>query len=148
LQRRYRNQHSSIVAARDFHLSENDWNDFVTFISDKDYDYTTKSEKSLDELKKNSEEEKYLDALKSGIDELKQKLAHDKKEDVDKNRTEISDIIEQEIVSRYYFQTGKIEASFKNDIEIQKALEVLVNPSTVSTILNGTFKASNEDLKK
>ena len=144
----YRNRHSSIVAARDFHLSESDWNDFTAFIADKDYDYTTKSEKSLEELKKNSEDEKYLDALRSGIDELKQKLAHDKKEDVEKNRAEISGIIEQEIVSRYYFQTGKIEASFKDDLEIQKALEVLANPSTVSTILNGTFKASSEPLKK
>jgi carboxyl-terminal processing protease len=144
----YRNQHSSIAAARDFHLSENDWNDFVNFIADKDYDYTTKSEKSLDELKKNSEEEKYLDALKAGIDELKLKLAHDKKEDVDKNRAEISNFIEQEIISRYYFQSGKIEASFNDDLEIQKALEVLGNTSTVSTILNGTFKASSEPLKK
>ena len=144
----YRNQHASIAAARDFHLSESDWTDFINFISDKDYDYTTKSEKSLEDLKKNSEEEKYLEALKSGIEDLKLKLAHDKKEDVDKNREEISNIIEQEIVSRYYLQSGKIEASFQEDAEIQKALEVLANPSTVSTILNGTFKASSEPMKK
>jgi len=144
----YRNNHSSIVAARDFYLSENDWKEFVTFIDGKDYDYTTKSEKSLEELKKNSEEEKYLDALRTSIDELKLKLAHDKTEDVDKNREEISNIIEQEIVSRYYFQSGKIEASFHDDMEIQKALEVLGNTSMHSTILNGTFKASSEPLKK
>ena len=75
-------------------------------------------------------------------------IEHDKQEDVEKNREEISKIIEQEIVSRYYFQSGKIEASFQNDLEIQKALEVLEKPSVVSDILNGTFKASNETLKK
>jgi carboxyl-terminal processing protease len=144
----YRNNHPSISSARDFHLSENDWNDFISFLADKDYDYTTKSEKSLDELKKNSEEEKYLDALKSGIEELKSKLAHDKKEDVDKNRVEISNLIGQEIVSRYYFQAGKIEASFNDDAEVQKALEVLENPSMRTTILDGTFKASTEPVKK
>jgi carboxyl-terminal processing protease len=144
----YRNQHPAITAAKVFHLSENDWNDFISFIADKDYDYTTKSEKSLEELKKNSEDEKYLEALKSGIEELKLKLAHDKKEDVDKNKEEISNVIEQEIVSRYYFQSGKIEASFHHDDDLQKALEILGNPSTVSTILNGTFKASSEPLKK
>ena len=144
----YRNNHPSIAVAGDFHLSENDWSNFTSFIADKDYDYTTKSEKSLDELKKNSEEEKYLDALKAGIDELKLKLAHDKKEDVDKNRKEITSLIEQEIVSRYYFQAGKIEASFNDDVEVQKAKEVLENPSMLSTILNGTFKASTEPVKK
>ena len=79
---------------------------------------------------------------------MKLKLAHDKNEDVDRNREEISNILEQEIVSRYYFQTGKIEASFHDDMEIQKALEVLGNPSMHSTILNGTFKASSEPVKK
>jgi len=144
----YRNDHPSIAPAANFSLSENDWNDFNNYIADKDYDYVTKSEKSLDDLKKNSEEEKYIDALKNDIDGLKQKLAHNKKEDVEKNRQEISNIIEQEIVSRYYFQAGKIEASFHRDPEVLKAMEVLGNPSLVSNILNGTFKASGEELKK
>lgn len=144
----YRNEHESIVPARDFKLSESDWNDFVTYIADKDYDYTTKSEKSLDELKKNSEEEKYLDELKNDIEGLKLKLAHNKKDDIQKNRQEISGFIEQEIVTRYYYQAGKIEASFDNDKEVQKAIEVLGNPGMHSGILNGTFKASIEEIKK
>ncbi|CAN5582589.1 S41 family peptidase [soil metagenome] len=144
----YRNDHPTIAPAADFALNENDWNDFMNYIADKEYDYTTKSEKSLDELKKNSEDEKYFDALKNDIDGLKQKLSHNKKEDVDKNREEISGIITQEIVSRYYFQAGKIEASFHRDPEIQKAIEVLGNPTIHANILNGTYKASGEELKK
>ncbi|MEO8086257.1 MAG: S41 family peptidase [Bacteroidota bacterium] len=144
----YRNDHPTIAPAADFALNENDWNDFVNYIADKEYDYTTKSEKSLDELKKNSEDEKYFDALKNDIDGLKLKLAHNKKEDVDKNREEISGIIVQEIVSRYYFQAGKIEASFHRDPEIQKAIEVLGNSTIVASILNGTFKASGEEPQK
>lgn len=144
----YRNGHPSLVPPAEFTLTDNDWNDFVNYISDKDYDYTTKSEKSLDDLKKNAEEEKYFDALKTGIDGLKQKLAHNKKEDVDKNRDEITNLLVQEIVSRYYYQAGKIQASFARDTEVQKAVEVLSNSSMYSTLLNGTFKASNEEMKK
>ena len=144
----YRNTHPVIASAREFKLAESDWNEFVNYISDKEYDYTTKSEKSLEELKKNSEEEKYSDALLGDIEILKKKLAHNKKEDVDKNREEISRILEQEIVSRYYFLAGKIEASFDHDEEVQKALEVLGGNNVYSTILNGTFKASSEELKK
>jgi len=144
----YRNVHPSIAPAKDFKLSDTDWNDFLHYIADKDYDYTTKSEKSLDELKKNSTDEKYFDALKNDIEGLKQKLAHNKNEDVEKNRDEISNMIEMEIVSRYYFQAGKIEASFGHDQEVQKAIDVLGNSSMSTTILNGTFKASSEELKK
>ena len=139
---------SSIPPANSFRLSDDDWNDFVNFIADKEYDYTTKSEKSLEELKKNSEEEKYIDDLKNDIEGLKQKLAHNKKEDVQKNRQEISGFIEQEIASRYYFQAGKIEASFDNDEEVQKAIEVLGNPTMCSGILDGSWKISNGDMKK
>ncbi len=144
----YRNEHPSIVPAGDFKLNDIDWNQFVAYIADKDYDYTTKSEKSLDELKKNSEEEKYLEELKNDIDGLKLKLAHNKKEDVEKNRQEISGFIVQEIVSRYYYQAGKIEASFDNDRDVQKAIDVLSNPTMHANILNGTFKASIEEIKK
>ena len=144
----YRNEHPSIAPARDFKFTDNDWKEFLAYIADKDYDYTTKSEKSLDELKKNSEDEKYIDDLKADIEDLKQKLAHNKKEDVEKNREEITGILEQEIASRYYFQSGKIEASFSHDPEIQKAIDVLSNQALQSTILNGTFKASSEELKK
>jgi carboxyl-terminal processing protease len=138
----YRNQHSSIIAAKDFKISDQDWTDFLSFIADKEYDYTTKSEKSLDELKKNSEDEKYFEGLKTEYDALKNKLSHNKREDVTKNREEICEILQQEIASRYYYQVGKIEASFSCDQEIKKAIEVLANATLYSSILDGTYKAS------
>lgn len=127
----------------------------MAFITDKDYDYTTKSEKTLDELKKNSEDEKYFEGLKNEYDALKNKLSHNKKEDVSRNKEEICNMIQQEIASRYYYQVGKIESSFSNDQEIKKAIEVLNNSALYTSILNGTYKpvfssgeASNTDLKK
>ena len=151
----YRVQHPTIASARDFRLSEEDWNNFLSFIGDKDYDYSTKSEKTLDELKKNSEDEKYFEGLKNEYDALKNKLSHNKKEDVSRNKEEICDILQQEIATRYYYQVGKIEASFNRDQEIKKAIEVLNNPTMYASILNGTYKASvttgeanAKDLKK
>jgi carboxyl-terminal processing protease len=151
----YRVQHATIPPAKDFRLSEEDWNSFMTFISDKDYDYTTKSEKALDNLKKDSEDEKYFEGLKNEYDALKNKLSHNKKEDVTRNKDEICDIIQQEIASRYYYQLGKIEASFSHDREIKKAIDVLNNPILYTSILNGSYKAnlssgeaSNKDVQK
>ena len=144
----YRTIHSSIAAAKDFHLSEKDFNDFKEFIADKDYDYTTKSEKTMDDLKKNSEDEKYFNDVKPEFEALKAKLTHNKKDDIEKNKEEIRQLLEEEIASRYYFQNGRIEAAFDRDNEVKKAVEVLSNPTMYSGILNGTFKASNEVLTK
>jgi len=144
----YRVVHPTIASAKDFKLSEADFTEFENWLSDKEYDYTTKSERSLDELKKNSEDEKYYTALKSDIESLKARLMHNKKEDILKNRNEIVQLLEDEIVSRYEFQSGRIEASFDHDVEVSKAVEILTHPATYSAILNGQYKASNEKIKE
>jgi carboxyl-terminal processing protease len=141
----YKTKHPSIPPVKDFKLSDADFNDFVAFISDKDYDYTTKSEKALEELKTTSENEKYFDALKNEFEALKTKMIHDKKEDIQKNKTEIMQLLTEEIVARYYYQTGRAEAAAGYDKEIRKAVEVLDNSSLYASVLNGSFK---EETKK
>lgn len=145
---RYRTAHATIASAKDFHLSEKDFSDFKEYIADKEYDYTTKSEKTIEDLKKNTEDEKYFSDVKTEYEALRVKLMHNKKDDVEKNKHEIIQLLEEEIASRYYFQNGRIEAAFDRDTEIKKAVEVLNNSSMYSGILNGTFKASNETLTK
>src|SRR5204862_7151042 len=105
----YRNTHASIPPTRDFKLSEEDWEKFVQYISDKDYEYTTETEKELAQMKKKAEDEKYFDAIKSDYESLKKKLAHDKKADVDKSKAEIIEQIELEITRRYYYQKANVE---------------------------------------
>jgi len=56
---------------------------------------------------------------------LKEKVKHNKDQDLIKFKDDIISILEEEISSRYYFQKGIIEASFDNDPYIQKAVEVL-----------------------
>ena len=145
---RYHRTHATITEARQFKLTAAEFHDFEEYIADKEYDYTTLSEKSMEELKKNTEVEKYFNDVKPEFEALKTKLAHNKKEDVRKNKDEIIQLLEEEIVSRYYFQSGRVEASFEHDAEIQKAIEMLSNSSVYSSILNGTYKASNEEMKK
>ena len=147
---RYHVAHATIAPARKFHLTTKEFNDFLAFIADKEYDYTTKSEKAMDDLKKNTEDEKYFTDVKPEFEALKTKLAHNKKEDVQKNKEEITRLLEEEIVTRYYLQSGRTEASFDHDVDVKKAVEVLANATMYSSILNGTYKdkASNETLKK
>jgi carboxyl-terminal processing protease len=139
----YFSKHPKITST-DVQLTDADFADFQSFISTKDYDYTTKSEKSLDDLKANAEDEKYIDVLKSGIDSLKEKLKHNKLDDVAKNKGEIISLLEQEIASRYYYTAGRIRESLTHDDDLVKAIDILNDKIYYSGILSGTVKVDND----
>src|SRR6185436_20128698 len=92
----YRDKHPSIAPAKEFKLTDQDFNDFNAYIADKDYDYVTKSEKTMEDLKTTAENEKYFDAFKNEYEALKAKMAHNKKEDIVKNKTEIMQLLKEE----------------------------------------------------
>jgi len=132
----YRIKHASIAPAKSFRISEEEFNDFVNYISDKDYDYITKSEKALDDLKTTAEKEKYYNDIAPEFDALKKKMAHNKKDDLVKFKDEIKELLQDEIVSRYYFQNGRIEASFDYDPEVKKGIEALNDKAVFTSIMN------------
>jgi carboxyl-terminal processing protease len=132
----YRNQHASIAPARSFRITEKDFQDFTAWLAGKEYDYTTKSEKSLEELKETAVKEKYYDGMKDQFDLLKKSLMHDKQADLAKNKDEIMQLLQDEIASRYYYQKGRIEAAFDYDPEIIKAVEALKDKTVFTAIMN------------
>ncbi|HNR48967.1 MAG TPA: S41 family peptidase [Bacteroidia bacterium] len=140
----YRINHPTIAPPKEFHLSDAEYNDFVKWLSGKDYDYTTKSEKLLDDFKTASEKEKYFSSAEKEYDMLKKKVAHDKVADLQKFKDEIKEVLENEIVSRYYFQNGQIEVSFNDDVEIKKAIEALNNKAVYDSILTHSMASMRE----
>lgn len=134
----YAAEHPSIGPARDFKISEEDYNKFLAWLKDKDYDYVTKVEGNIDELIKNAKKEKYYDGVKDKIDALKNDLKHDKNQDIVKFKDEIKQALEHEIVSRYYLSKGNIEYSFNHDVDVKEALRLFANMDEYQKILKGT----------
>ncbi len=134
----YHQQHKSIAPAKDFQLTDQDFNDFVAFTKDKSYDYTTKTEEVINDLELYAGKENYLTSIQPEIDELKTKVKHDKEQDLQKNKDEIMKMLLPEIVSRYYYQNGRLESSLKNDTEIKKAIEILNDKSLYDTTLTAS----------
>jgi carboxyl-terminal processing protease len=134
----YSTEHKSIAPARDFRLSDAEYNDFISWLKNKDYDYTTKVETTIDELTKNAKKEKYYDGVKEKIEALKNEIKHDKEQDIIKFKDEIKQALESEVVSRYYLQRGTIEYSFNNDVDVKEALRLFANMDEYHKILNGT----------
>lgn len=131
----YRNQNPNIPNPKDFKITEEIWNSFLAFTKGKKYDYQTETEKALADLKKKAENEKYLAAINSEIENLNKKLNHDKDADISKHRKEIERLLEEEIIKRYYYQKGLFELGFSNDEEITEALKLFNNPQEYNKIL-------------
>ncbi len=131
----YRSKHDKITDAKSFALTDADYADFVTWVSKKDYEYSTTSEKLLDELKTAAEKEKYYDDIKSDYEALKKTMMHDKEHDLEKEKTQIKSVLEGEIVARYYLNTGRIVASFKSDTELKKAIDILGDEKKMNELL-------------
>jgi carboxyl-terminal processing protease len=136
----FRREHPVIPPADKFEITDSIFNAFVAFISGKNYDYKTKSEEALEDLRKNSEKENYFNAIKSEYDALKKQMENDKKSDLTKFRSQICELIKQEIVSRYYYQKGKIIASLETDKDITEAIKTLTDQSVYKSVLAGTYK--------
>ena len=64
----------------------------------------------------------------------------DKKSDLIKFKSQISELIKQEIVSRYYYQRGKIIASLGTDKDIAKAITTMTDQTLYKSVLAGTYK--------
>ena len=131
----YTVQKSNFSKAREFKITDAIYADFLGYIKDKDYDYTTESEKALEEFKAKAVKENYFEAIKADYESLKAKQKHDKEMDVQKHSDEIKSYMEQEIASRYYYQQGRTRASFRSDPELKEALSVLSDDNRYKQIL-------------
>ncbi len=140
---KYAFEHDKIGPAKEFEVSDKDYADFVKYLDGKDYDYNTKIESDLEALTENSKKEKYYDGIKEQIDQLKMKINHNKESDLQKFRPEIAEVLESEIISRYYLQKGTIEASFDNDEDIKEALKIFKDETKYRSLLSGA-QASNK----
>jgi len=133
----YRNTHDKLPAPDNFSLSDADYADFVKYLSGKDYSYSTQTERLVTDLKTVAEHEKQLGEIKNEYDALKTKLAISKKNDLIQHQAEIRQLLESELITRYYYEKGRIEDSFKFDKELAAAAQVIQNKPEVLAILKG-----------
>ena len=134
---RYRQAHATVAPARQFKLSDADYQDFVKWLADKTYDYSTEVEQKVNELEASARKEGYYESVQPQLAALKTRFSHNKDTDLMKFRQEIQPLLEQEIVQRYYFQKGVREWSFENDLEIRAGLGLLNDPARYKAILAG-----------
>ena len=132
---KFAHEHASIAPANEFKIDDATYNDFMKFVKDKSFSYTTESEKVLEDLKKCAEAEGYLESIKPQMESLEKQLKADKENDLLKNRKDIEELLRLEIVGRYYYQVGRIVASLQHDEDLNEAFNILLDKKRYESIL-------------
>jgi len=130
----------SIASPSKFQVSEEVYAEFKKFLVGKEYDYTTYTEKSVQDMEKYLTKEPYFNEVKEQLEQIKSKVNHSKENDLETHEKEIKKILGEEIVSRYYFQEGMIEASLQGDPVIDLAKQYFASPARMVKVLSGPSK--------
>lgn len=131
----FSSKNNSISKPEEFKLSDAQYEEFKAFALKDEFNYTTASEEALKKMKETAEKEGYFNEVKSEYDAMMAKVTPSKSRDLDKFKEEISQMLENEIVSRYYYQKGRTVNSFRYDNVLVKAKDVLGNSKEYNTIL-------------
>ena len=127
--------HETIDSVKNFKLADSDWTGFMSFIEGQEFDFETSSDKAIEKLEKSFKNDKYDELFKEDIAALHKKLDEKKKSDFKKYRGEITQLIEREIVTRYYYQKGKMEYSLQDDKDLEMALNIMAQPKLYKSLL-------------
>ena len=131
----YISKHPTIAPAAEFHLSDADWQTFRELVIKSGFTYDPVSKKQLAELVKTAKFEGYYDDAKTAFDELEKKLNHDVAFALDRHEQVIRQIVEQEIIAAYYYQSGAIEAGLGYDKQLKEAIRLLKSPEEYKKLL-------------
>ena len=135
----YRVKKATVADAKTFKLSESDYIEFTNYVLEQEFEYTTASSEYMKRLKEVAEGEGYYEESKVDFDELLEFYKPSKERDLTKFKSEITELLEDEIIGRYYFQTGRIQHALLDDSYILEAIKILNDSERYNQIL-GTQK--------
>ena len=122
----YIGKHPTIAPATDFHLTDADYDEFKQRVIKAGFNYDQVSKKQYDELVRIAKFEGYYDEAQAEFEALKAKIDHhDIARELDRRRDEIQQLLEQDIVSAYYYQSGQMQVGLRNDKTLREAERIL-----------------------
>lgn len=128
--------HPTIAPATEFRLTDAEWEDFKQKVVKSGFTYDPVSGKRFDDLVKIARFEGYYDDAREEFEALKAKLNHDVARDLEKSKDVIRQMIESDIISAYYYQSGTVEAALTHDKTVAAAVELLSDGKRYSSTLS------------
>ena len=131
----YAAKHPTLPTPSEFVMTDALFNEFKDYLKTRKFEYETATQTMLDKLVKTAQDEKYYDQISKQVEQLKNDLGHSIDRDLDAFKDEVSEILADQLMERYYMQEGVLEYHIRNDKHIAKALEVLSNEGEYQKIL-------------
>lgn len=128
-------KHPTIAPAGEFSLSDEDYADFVKLVSESGFTYKHRTEEIMKLLEKAARFEGCYDEAKSDFEALAKKMAGNVAVDLERSKSDIKLLIENDIVSRYYYRKGAIKQQLRDDKDLKAALEILSDMQRYKKIL-------------
>ena len=138
-------KHPAIASAKEFELTDADYEEFKNKVKGADFKYDQQSEKILNTLKEAAEFEGYMKDASDEFKALENKLKHNLDRDLDYFSKDIKKMIAEEIIKRYYYQEGAIIQQLKDDKDLDEAVKVLTNPERYQQILSVTAVTAKKE---
>ena len=132
----YASEHPTILPAREFKLTDKEYDEFVNWVRSKQYNYRSPVEIELSLLKEQAKRERYYKDLQLQLDQIGDLLKENRKKDLYTFKDQIKVLLEQDIVSRYYLEKGVTEVEFKYDTDIKRSIDILNNSTEYKKKLN------------
>ena len=134
----FRLENDSIISADNFEITDNEFEKFTSYLKDKEYKYTTATEDALEIFKEIAKEENSFAEIEEQYNLLSFQIKNNKENDLSKNKEELKEFLSDEIVSRYFYQEGRIINRLKYDKEVKEAINILHDLNRYNEILNKT----------
>lgn len=132
---KYHSTHPTIESPKDFSITDEEYQQFIDFVNNKNFEYSLGSTQKLKELVESLKEEKYYQSVEMQIKQMEELLKDEPQRDLLTFKGEVTKLINEEIVSRYHYQRGRIMNYLKHDTEIDSAIHILKNSERYNAIL-------------
>lgn len=130
--------HPTIAPAGQFSLTDDDYAEFKRRVLASRFKYDDMSSAALDNLEKIARFEGYYDGARAEFDSLRAKLRHNLAHDLDYNARSIRQLLQNDIVTAYYYQKGAVENALQTDKQVQAAFDLLGDRQRYDSLLRLT----------
>ncbi|GAB6982872.1 S41 family peptidase [Prevotella dentasini] len=138
---KYIKNHPTIAPAKDFLISDEDYEDFKQAVLKSGFKYDRESKKLMETLVKLAKFEGYYDDAQAEFDALEKKLSHNLAKDLEYNKKTLRQVLTADLVAAYYYQRGALENSLQFDKQWKRAVELLNNAEEYRQLLLPKKKA-------
>ena len=122
---RYRAKHETIAPVNEFALTDEDIEDFCVFLDEDGFTYETETSKYFNDMLEMAQHEDLDSATIAGLKAFEPQLRPSFREAISRHKADVLELLEAEIIERYYYQQGRSEYMIKHDKDLQRAIEVL-----------------------